>query len=724
MPDKVISTLESQLPLLVYRPSGGRDHKINRRSGCRCVASDDRKELCVLVDFMAVGNNEGAVLLRIHLTDSYAASTTIKITNSTIADDVCQAISVKLGVSENDKIFDSLICVVNGFDGKTVSHWMKTLKKSDNILQFQATMLKKRAALVKNPDLLNSLTTSWYYKDIRSVPLQLDGDISGNSSSDDEQEISLNDLIYFGSGDRRAVLFKRSSRDHNLWRKRLCLLNDKLWCINLKKKAPYATCIHLNGKVMSQEAAPDLNYPNGIIIQIPNQVTYFLRTNSLSEQSIWKEELQDRAAYGIENAVLYMGEMITCDEEQARGLKKHQITSASLQREAIWRALKESAQILDTQRENDLPQEAASLNNPDSEGSNGFGNGMALTRKSECSVEEDPEESAPTIISYGLDEGFESSAPEESERRVLNADEAFIHRDPQARMDAYIKYRSSYGISSDSASLLNRHRPVSRRITTLRNSSPRPQNARGLMIDVSLVVPDDITPALSGLPCAPIRCVHSFHCHFPHISAALTLIDAIHGFKGAFRHDLHLTPRTLWALALKIYFSQFHRFVQTSQSSSQCLSSPWAVTVKYLQLHLPGVSPNENSALDNQVAVHGDPSPFSPQESEIFGIFKRLKASLISNLQTEVPVAKRSVKKPSTQSSTSYWFWPSEEDSLFRREERHRSTPLEAEHLSVGYGMQLVDPHLRPQIFLFDELLAGNVLFPTVEEGGPCGGVG
>jgi hypothetical protein len=91
--------------------------------------------------------------------------------------------------------------------------------------------------------------------------------------------------------------------------------------------------------------------PNGIIIQIPNQTTYFLRTSSLSEQSIWKEELQDRAAYGVENAVLYMGEMITCDEEHARGLKKHQTTLGSLHRDAIWRELKESTLIVNPQAE-------------------------------------------------------------------------------------------------------------------------------------------------------------------------------------------------------------------------------------------------------------------------------------------------------------------------------------------------------------------------------------
>jgi hypothetical protein len=270
-------------------------------------------------------SSDGAILLRIHLQDSYASSTTIRVTNSTAARDVCHVIDEKLGIPEGDRVFDTLICVCTGFDGKINQHWLKTLKSDDTIIRFQNKMLAKRKALTKNTDIINTMTCNWYYKDIRSAPLQLDGETSGNSSSEGEEEIALNDLIYLGSGDRRAVLQKRSSRDPNLWRRRLCVLNDKLWCVNLKKKAPWATCIPLDGQASLQDNASELQYPHGIIVRCSGGNTHFLRASSASEQHIWCDELQDRVAFGGENSVLYMAEMIICDEEKMRTDRRNKI---------------------------------------------------------------------------------------------------------------------------------------------------------------------------------------------------------------------------------------------------------------------------------------------------------------------------------------------------------------------------------------------------------------
>lgn len=270
-------------------------------------------------------SGEGPVLIRIHLQDSYASSTTIRVTNSTIARDICHVIDEKLGIPEDDRLFDTLICVCTGFDGKINQHWLKTLKSEDAVMHFQTKMLEKRKASTTNTDIINTLTCNWYFKDIRSAPLQLDGETSGNSSSDDEEEMTLNDLIYLGSGDRRAVLHKRSSRDPNLWRRRLCILTDKLWCVNLKKKAPWATCIPLDGQASLQDNAPELQYPYGIIVRCTKGNTHFLRASSASEQHIWCDELQDRVAFGGENSVLHMAEMIICDEEKARTDRRNRI---------------------------------------------------------------------------------------------------------------------------------------------------------------------------------------------------------------------------------------------------------------------------------------------------------------------------------------------------------------------------------------------------------------
>jgi hypothetical protein len=584
--------------------------------------------------------------------------------------------------------------------------------------------------LTRNPDILNSFSVSWYYKDIRSAPLNLDGDLSGNSSSEDEAEISLNDLIYFGSGDRRAVLFKRSNKDPNLWRKRLCILNDKLWCINLKKKAPYATCIELNGKIMSQDEAPELNYPNGLIIQRPNQTTYFLRTGSVSEQSIWKEELQDRAVYGAENAVLFMGEMIICDEEDARGSKKNKVTSASLQRGALWKALQESARPPERENHTEVEVEAeaaalederqssvGSLRRAEETDSNG-------SRRRDQSIEESEDVSTPTIISYGLEEGTDSSPVDEPETgsSALSADQAFVVRDPQARMDAYIKHRSSYPTLNHSNT--SRNRPVSRRISALRGASLGVGPSALTLKTASSF--EEAPLLLSALPCAPIRVIHSFHQHSPHYAAALTLIDAIDGFRGAFRHDLHLKPRALWSLALKIYQCHLRRFVLSAQNSS----SPWAATIQMLPLHPSSPSPSSPSSPAQAPPSLPETSegqlsaPLSLKEQEITRLLERLQQALLSNLQREVAAPKKSTPKKQTEQS-SYWFWPSPEtdEALLssRREEKKSETSdsRQRQSLSVGYGWQVIDPTLRPHSSLFDDLLVDDVLLPG--QGGALG---
>ena len=286
-------------------------------------------------------DEDGAVLIRINLQDSYASSTTVRVTSKSKASDVCHIIEQKLGIPEDVKIYETLICVVSGFDGKTNQHWLKTLKNDNYVLQTQQSMLDKRRAISRNSEILNSLISTWYYKDIRSVPLQLDGETSGNSSSDNEEEMPMNDLIYLGSGDRRAVMQKRSSTDPNLWRRRLCVLTDKLWCINLKKRAPWVSCIPLDGSASLQEDAPELKYPYGIILRTSTGLTHFLRACSASEQHIWCCELQDRVAFGCENAVLHMAEMIICDEEAARVQRRNKVLMECIRTVEVREALAE-----------------------------------------------------------------------------------------------------------------------------------------------------------------------------------------------------------------------------------------------------------------------------------------------------------------------------------------------------------------------------------------------
>lgn len=717
---------------------------------------------------------ENSFLIRINLIDSYAASTTIKINSTTLAEEVCLILSLKLNINDNDKIFDSLICVINGYDGKNTLHWLKTLKKSDNILEFQSNMLKKRIMKTKNQDLINSFNITWYYKDIRSIPLNLDGDTSGNSSDEDESEISLNDLIYFGNGDRRAMLLKRSHSDPNLWRKRLCILNDKLWCINLKKKAPYASCLQLNGKVMLQDEVPDLHYPNGIIIQNPNQNTYFFRAGSVSEQHIWKDELLDRAAFGIENSVLYMGEMIICDEEFARCSKKNKVTRNSIQRQLVWKCLKnieqygsiEFIKINNNSQSSNSHHQFKEINEDDDDDDDDNNDEEEIDIEGIKIVEGEyennstPPSFSPNAISMDMLMMTDENLSEiilnhknsnnnnhnhnklEAEKGELNADQVFKNRSVTDRVEACSQYRlsttnsfndlRSYGdqkkLIGNSSSMNDLFSSSSTLAAASHTSSlaPRPSYAsrrrnrtESHSIASSII---DISPIpLSSLPNSPVQLLHSFHCYSPHLTASISLLDSIHDYKSAFRHDLHMNPVELWILALKIYYDPLLRFIQLISSHQK--NSPWNVIKDFHALHIQSPSTSttttESSIVENEQQQQQQQqlkitNELNDNEKEIYCIIERIKNIFVSNFQNEIKLEKKSPVKKKVENSGSYWFWPSTEPEDITQNQNQKEdvkkNQTKITSLSVGYGYQLIDSSIKPPITLFDELIPEHIL--------------
>ena len=722
---------------------------------------------------------EGSVLIRINLIDSYAASTTIKINSLTITEEVCSLLAIKLNHLEQENHFQSLICVISGYDGKNHLNWLKTLQKNDKVLEFQSIFLKKRIMRIKNQDLINSLTISWYYKDIRSIPLQLEGETSGNSSDEEESEISLNDLIYFGTGDKRAMLLKRSNSDPNLWRKRLCILNDKLWCINLRKKSPYASCIELNGKVMLQEEAPDLNYPYGIIIQNPNQNTYFFRTNNSSEQQIWKDELLDRTAFGIENSVLYMGEMIICDEEYARGCKKNKITRNTLQRQLVWKHLKDIQQLESLEfikicegeknEGNDEIDEQGMIHlSTQNEKNNEIKplqyQSFLQSQASESLISNSPNTISLELIDDNNNQNFNNQNNESIDNSnnksvELNADQSFRNRTTRQRTEAYFKYRSSNtnlfpefknqletkkiirGGSLNDLSTASISASTSTTLTLLSTQPPLPNssstttpspppNSRRRSITESYSISSsviDINPIpLSSLPNSPIQLLHSFHCYSPHITSAISLLDSIHDYKSAFRHDLYITPSHLWSVALEIYHTSLSQFILLITSYQR--NSAWNVIKDNLQLNIQNSASSLISSTSSKSETFIEQleeeekqiiNELTEKEREIYQIIERIKHYFVSNLQKEIKFEKKSPIKKKTQSPGSYWFWPSIEPAEVeiqteKIEEKKNSSSSSS--IAVGYGYQLIDSSIRPPITLFDELIPEHILTNPEED--------
>lgn len=258
-----------------------------------------------------------ANLIRVHVLDYHASSTTLRVQPDTTAAEICKQIAGKLAIQDTDSTFYTLVCVYIEVKEDKYDHVLKTLQPVDRVLAVQEALHKRHHGPGDH-----SYSFRWYYKDIRSPPLEFDGDVSGDESSDDENELPLSDLLYIGTGDRRGFLLKRSTRDMNLWRRRLCILNDKLWCINVRKDVPTASQIKLDGRILLQDEVPELQYPYGFVVH-SRAKTHFFRASSASEQYRWRDELVDRAAFTAENDVLVMAEMITCDEEDARASRRH-----------------------------------------------------------------------------------------------------------------------------------------------------------------------------------------------------------------------------------------------------------------------------------------------------------------------------------------------------------------------------------------------------------------
>ena len=132
-------------------------------------------------------------------------------------------------------------------------HTIKTLKHEEYVLEILNNVKEKQHERHNVNQQKLEFYSTWYYKDSLSHPLDTeynnDDAVSGNESSEDEEEISLSDVSYLRQNDRKGFMLKKSTKDPNLWRRRYCILTDKLWCVDAKKTIPRATCINIGNKM-------------------------------------------------------------------------------------------------------------------------------------------------------------------------------------------------------------------------------------------------------------------------------------------------------------------------------------------------------------------------------------------------------------------------------------------------------------------------------------------
>jgi hypothetical protein len=143
-------------------------------------------------------------LINVNIYDTHSSSTILKIYSNTMANDICKAIANKIDLSPEDAKFHSLVLVLTVFN--TVKnyniHCVRTLRPTETIIDVLSKLIGKLSSKHKINDTKELRDSArWYYKDIRTVPIDLGdaGEVSGEYSSDEESNISHSDLAYLGT---------------------------------------------------------------------------------------------------------------------------------------------------------------------------------------------------------------------------------------------------------------------------------------------------------------------------------------------------------------------------------------------------------------------------------------------------------------------------------------------------------------------------------------------
>ena len=269
-------------------------------------------------DIKEVDQDDGTHFIKVSLYDTKFTSTILKTAMDTVTSYLVEAIVNKVEITVDDQKFYKLVLVVMSLSNctKQVSRYcIRTLRQNEIVLDVESQLTRRQT--LKHP--FHTSSSRWFFKDIRSSPLDLGiaADLSCDESSDEDDEISHNDLSCISQTHRRGYMLKRSSKDPNVWMQRYCVLTDKLWCVNDNLRVPRASCIPLNSSTVLQNKCSTLNCHGAIILQ-SNQGTNCFLASSTDEQEGWISDLALQATLTADNDVIGMAEMIICDEERTR----------------------------------------------------------------------------------------------------------------------------------------------------------------------------------------------------------------------------------------------------------------------------------------------------------------------------------------------------------------------------------------------------------------------
>ena len=252
----------------------------------------------------------GMTLIRVTLFDSHAMSTILRTYAHTTAGDLHAILSTKLDISEDTANFFSLILIHSvEMDVGPTRFIVRTIQSSEKVLD-----VVKNVEDAHKVEGKGDAISSFYFKDVRSAPLEFDGDVSGTESSDDE-EVSPSDLNYLKQCERKGFLLVQSSIDPHLYRKRWCVLGEKLWAISLSKQTLKSRVIHDCICITKDDCT--------FIVSESVKKSVQFRAQSMQEQELWTGDLLEKALNKMDDDILMMAETIICDEEYTRESRLH-----------------------------------------------------------------------------------------------------------------------------------------------------------------------------------------------------------------------------------------------------------------------------------------------------------------------------------------------------------------------------------------------------------------
>jgi len=318
------------------------------------------------------------VLLKVNTCKKHTLSTTLVVSSSTSAGDVCRLLGSKLEVPVNDLDRHCLIAVRTNMRGK-VSYTLRTLRKDDLVLEFGASF-QKRGGQGSSRSVLR-----WYFKDSHTAPLSFDGNLSGDDDDEDEDEdeddhdddetveveeqeptpdvrndeskavtdrvgdlsVSSTDLDYvYGVtgrrrdehqarlplkeymrlGSRTGLVLVRSRRDENLWCKRLLVFGESVWCFNTSSDPPRKRIIDIDGTTDIISLPVYRGVHNVIVIEKPHEKEQgsIIAMGSQSERLSWAKELRAYAEHRRDNDMIAQAEMLVTDEGYVRLQHAHE----------------------------------------------------------------------------------------------------------------------------------------------------------------------------------------------------------------------------------------------------------------------------------------------------------------------------------------------------------------------------------------------------------------